>query len=424
VELLFNYLRDVIYDPANASLDIEKLPEDFQDFASGLQFFSECVMETKGVAQALSRGDLNAKMPSRGNEIASPLKSLHASLKHLTWQTQQIAQGDYNQRVAFMGDFSRAFNVMVEQLAEREIALKETINQMQIKSAALEQGNLLLTALMRYVPQQIIVLDRDTRKILLMNDIAMNEAHNNADYMKTLMQSMAGRNAVDNGGEVEITYKRGAHERYFMVKTYLIEWGNLSAEVFAVSDITATKNIIEELEVHAYQDGATQLYNRTFGMLTLDSWLHEKRQFVLIFADLDSLKYINDEFGHNEGDIYIKNAAKHLKTFSPTAVVCRIGGDEFMLLAPKVTYAEASLKMSNIYINFQNDSYLKDKPYSYSISFGIVAVERENKLSASDILSIADEKMYENKRMRKKERQQDVSHGGTAKIIRPNTAES
>lgn len=281
-ETLFNYLRNVIYDPGNAVLDVEKLPEEFQDIGSGLKYFAECVIETKGLAQALSIGDLSVLLPSRGNELAAPLKSLHASLKHLTWQTQQIAQGDYNQRVDFMGEFSYAFNKMVVQLAERR----------------------------------------------------------------------------------------------------------------------------QTLEVHAYRDSLTQLYNRTFGMLTLDSWLYEKRRFVLIFADLDNLKYINDKFGHKEGDEYIMNAAKHLRTYSPDAVISRIGGDEFMLLVPDASLDESYVIMSKIYENFQNDIYLNDKPFSYSISYGIAAVDTDNKLSASDILSIADERMYTNKRMKKKVRHQ------------------
>ena len=118
-ETLFNYLRDVIYDPDNASLDLGSLPEDFQDFGSGLKYFVDCVMETKTLAQALSKGNLNSEAPSAHNEIASPLKSLQASLRHLTWQTQQIAKGYYHQRVDFMGDFSKAFNVMAQQLDER-----------------------------------------------------------------------------------------------------------------------------------------------------------------------------------------------------------------------------------------------------------------------------------------------------------------
>jgi diguanylate cyclase (GGDEF)-like protein len=278
IDTLFNYLHDVIFDPANAALDIEKLPFNFQNLGRGLKFFAECFIEGKMLAQALSRGDLTEKLPSRTNELASPLKSLHASLKHLTWQTQQIAKGDYNQRVEFMGEFSDAFNMMVKQLAERQ----------------------------------------------------------------------------------------------------------------------------EKLEQQAYHDYTTKLYNRTFGMFTLDRLLYEKKCFVLIFADLDGLKHINDEFGHNDGDKYITNAAKHLSTFSSDAIVCRIGGDEFMLLVQDVSYGEAQTAMSRIYRDLQNDEYLRDKKYSYSISYGVIAIDKENLLSSSDILSIADERMYEDKRRKKK----------------------
>jgi len=117
--ILFNYLRDVIYSPANAALNIEALPQGFRDLGEGLQYLAQCVLETRNFAQALARGDLDSPPPSPGNEIAAPLKSLHSSLKHLTWQSQQVAQGDYQQRVEFMGDFSIAFNAMVYQLDER-----------------------------------------------------------------------------------------------------------------------------------------------------------------------------------------------------------------------------------------------------------------------------------------------------------------
>jgi len=396
LEILFNYLRDALYNPASAVLDVEKLPEDVQEFAGGIQYFAECAIEAKAMAMALSRGELNNKPPSRGNEIAAPLKSLHASLKHLTWQAQQIAQGDYKQRVDFLGEFSDAFNSMVEQMAERQQSLEDKINQIQ-------QGSLLLTALMGHVPLQIIVMDIDTHEILFMNDVVKNEVNNDADYIENIVEIISSRYGLGSKSEIEITYDKGHLERSFMINTYLLEWNNSNAEVFVINDISETKSKMEELELQAFQDSLTRLHNRTFGMLTFNDWLHDKKRFVLIFADLDNLKYINDEFGHNEGDIYIKNAAKHLKDgFLSNAMACRLGGDEFMLLVPDVDYDFAYETMNKIYANFQNDEYLKDKTYSYSISFGIVAVGSDNELPAGEILGMADEKMYENKRMRKK----------------------
>ena len=116
---LFEYLRNVIYNPAQAALDVEALPAGFHALGEGLKYLADCLIETRNLARALSKGDLESFTPSPGNEVAAPLKSLHASLKHLTWQTEQVAKGDYQQRVEFMGNFSSAFNAMVQQLEER-----------------------------------------------------------------------------------------------------------------------------------------------------------------------------------------------------------------------------------------------------------------------------------------------------------------
>jgi len=67
--------------------------------------------------KALSKGDLSQELKA-GGFLAGHLKSLQANLRHLTWQTRQIAKGDFNQRVDFMGEFSEAFNSMVAALAE------------------------------------------------------------------------------------------------------------------------------------------------------------------------------------------------------------------------------------------------------------------------------------------------------------------
>jgi signal transduction histidine kinase/CheY-like chemotaxis protein len=124
-EHLFKYLRDVMYAPSEASLDLSRVPDELQTLGKGLRFFCECAMESASLAKSLSKGILGIPLPSRQNEMAAPLKSLHATLSHLTWQTQQVAKGDYSQRVDFMGEFADAFNTMVEQLDERWKSLED-----------------------------------------------------------------------------------------------------------------------------------------------------------------------------------------------------------------------------------------------------------------------------------------------------------
>jgi len=76
----------------------------------------------------LSEGRLDIQLPKR-NFLASPFKQLQSSLSHLTWQAQQIAKGDFNQRVDFMGDFSQAFNSMVDSLKEARSQLLSEIDR-------------------------------------------------------------------------------------------------------------------------------------------------------------------------------------------------------------------------------------------------------------------------------------------------------
>lgn len=77
------------------------------------------INEGNDFINALSKGDLNLDPPPR-NFIISPFKQLQSNLRHLTWQTQQIALGDYNQKVSFLGDFSVAFNELINALRDKK----------------------------------------------------------------------------------------------------------------------------------------------------------------------------------------------------------------------------------------------------------------------------------------------------------------
>jgi len=404
-EALFSYLREVFYASSEIELDLDKIEEDYQTFAKGLMFFAHCFSESNDFANALARGDLSVKLPSQENELASPLKSLHASLKHLTWQTQRVAMGDYKQRVDFMGEFAEGFNMMVAQLADRQQKLEDEIQKGKKHARALEQSNLLLSNLTRYIPQQIVVVEVENNKVLLFNDMAKQEMEKDEDYIDELIELLPDHKGLSGSYYVEILMNRKNAERYLAVNAYLIEWNKMSAVALVISDISAKKRQIRELEIRAYHDSLTRVFNRFYGMLTLNEWMDQKRRFALVFVDMDKLKYVNDAHGHSAGDEYIISVSRHLQAYSDDAVVSRLGGDEFMLLAPEASLEDAQRRMAEISHAIENDVFLNNKSYKYSISLGIVAVDSDNDLPSSTILSVADEKMYEHKRAKKKARQ-------------------
>lgn len=81
----------------------------------------ETILEIQKFSLALAEGDLSLDLAAKG-KVAASLKALRSNLRHLTWQAGQIADGDFSQRVHFMGEFSEAFNRMVESLAEEKNA--------------------------------------------------------------------------------------------------------------------------------------------------------------------------------------------------------------------------------------------------------------------------------------------------------------
>jgi len=403
-DLLFAYLREIFYATPDAKLEIEKLEEDYVLLAKGLVFFAQCFSEYNEFADALARGDLSVPAPPVENELTAPLKSLHASLKHLTWQSKQVAKGDYKQRVDFMGEFADSFNTMIEQLADRQRKLEDEIEASRKKAHAMEMSNKLLRNITQYIPQQIFVVSEAGHEVLLMNDMAKLELVNNPDYLTMLMGMIPVCNKLNGTYHHGIQFEHAGAERYLAVNTYTIVWEGKNALAMVINDVSDEKKQLKELEEQAYRDAMTHCYNRFYGMVTLNDWVNEKKRFVLVFVDLDNLKYVNDVHGHTEGDEYITRVSCHLESFSRDAFVCRIGGDEFMLLAPDIGYGEAASRMAEISNAICNDEYINGKDYSYSISLGIVAVGVDNELPSSSILSAADERMYEHKRAQKKER--------------------
>lgn len=95
------------------------------------------VLAVQDFALSLAKGDLSPTLKATG-AMAGGLKSLQASLRHLTWQTQKIAQGDFSQRVDFMGEFSESFNAMIRNLAAARAELQNRTEELAQANASLK----------------------------------------------------------------------------------------------------------------------------------------------------------------------------------------------------------------------------------------------------------------------------------------------
>lgn len=119
IDVIFEQIKSIILNKPIDD-DVRTDNDELDDLQEAIFYLSNCLSESNQFLMELSRGNLNAKAPSRHNFLAGSLKELHSGLKYLTWQAKQVANGEYNHRISFLGEFSDSFNSMIEQLDERE----------------------------------------------------------------------------------------------------------------------------------------------------------------------------------------------------------------------------------------------------------------------------------------------------------------
>jgi diguanylate cyclase (GGDEF)-like protein len=400
---LFNYLRDVLYYPGRAQLDPTSLPAEFRDLGEGLVYFAEMIGEVRTLARSLSRGDLSGPLPRPDNELGSHLKSFHATLKHLTWQAREVAAGNYDQHVDFMGEFAEAFNQMIAQLKERRDDLQNKIETEQRQRKFLERSNDIFKTITRQISEWVLVIDRETRDLLFTNHpierYLASEIFESRLY--AILLDHAKRAEESDEPKIEefsLTSDKGNGEavRWFSLMLYTMRWYESDAVLVLLTDITASKAQIQRLENTAYRDMLTGTYNRHYGMKLLNEWLEQRIPFAICFIDMDRLKLVNDVFGHLEGDRYILQVTDLLRTFSADTSVCRLGGDEFMLLAPRMTRKAAETRLEALRNSLAAEERKTEngRTYRCGISFGVAEATPDDVISAVDLLSLADERMY------------------------------
>lgn len=151
----------------------------------------------------------------------------------------------------------------------------------------------------------------------------------------------------------------------------------------------------------ALRDALTGVGNKTAferKQVELDMELEAgKADFGLVMIDLNDLKRINDTFGHDKGDSYLKNACALIcNTFSHSPVY-RVGGDEFVVVLKGVDLVSREVLFSRFRQDMRTDQYLQ--PWErVSAAFGLALCDPAADKTAGSVLARADKAMYENKK--------------------------
>lgn len=151
-----------------------------------------------------------------------------------------------------------------------------------------------------------------------------------------------------------------------------------------------------KLEQETQTDVLTGLQNRKYMKDFIEYQLVHKKEFCLLFADIDFFKKVNDQLGHNIGDIVLKEFAELLKKESRnTDLIIRYGGEEFLLVLTDTTLEHAASIAERIRYRAENHTF-SSVPWKLTVSFGITAPEKND--SVDDIIKRADSLLYSAKK--------------------------
>lgn len=170
------------------------------------------------------------------------------------------------------------------------------------------------------------------------------------------------------------------------------------------ADIAVRTDVETRLRLQAEHDATTGLYNRQFASTLIDDLAaaveHEEQDaFSVLFLDLDNFKSINDDFGHPTGDAVLAATADRLRAVvGERGTVARWGGDEFVVVLPKIAELGARAMAMNVNQALESPVIIDGRVHDANASVGVATHRRGAPLER--LLQSADEAMFAEKQMR------------------------
>ncbi len=190
-------------------------------------------------------------------------------------------------------------------------------------------------------------------------------------------------------------------------------------------DVTEQKRVQDAFRDMSFRDPLTKLPNRRLLIDRLQTALARARRdrcgVALLFIDLDNFKPVNDNFGHNMGDLLLKVLARRLLAcVRPYDTAARFGGDEFVVLLPDVAQRDGVDRVAERVLASFSEPFVIDDGRRIDISASIgIAIYPDNAHSERELLHAADEAMYLAKKAgRNRIARAERSYGtGTVEVI-------
>ena len=227
----------------------------------------------------------------------------------------------------------------------------------------------------------------------------LKSGRHNSEYYQELWETVLSGETWE--GEF---YNQKKNGDYYWEKELITPLTNRKGEIYLLigikENITKEKALKKELKFFAERDKLTQVYNRRAGYKMLKETKAEADSnngcFAIAFIDINNLKKVNDVYGHETGDQLIKNIVEIIKkTTRESDLVFRFGGDEFLIMFNDSDTEEVKKIMNRIQDKLEKINQSGNYNYQMSISYGIENYDSNKKINIDELISKADDKMYQ-----------------------------
>lgn len=237
--------------------------------------------------------------------------------------------------------------------------------------------------------------------------IALKKEFNRTDI---LPEEILEENGPQGYLVFSIHYKNKSHG-YLVTTVEGDQWVNDYMKSYLADIASAIENEemhreIENLEIIKqlyHKDSLTGIYNRRGFEKQLrilrSKAMKEDKYLGVVSIDMNGLKYINDNFGHPEGDDALRRLAGVLKRLIGENEICaRVGGDEFSVVLFGESIEREKLFRKEFVLRMKEEEERVKKEYPFSASFGICSINEDENMSLTSCLQLADNRMYLQKR--------------------------
>lgn len=399
IDVILAYFHELVFQAA-PTIDF---PPFLEDNARALDL-KDALLQLRNILSMTRNGNFDYDVEFKGF-LGGLLKALQSTVRHITWLTNRVAEGDLDQHIDFLGEFADAFNRMTEKLSATTSRLRSEEERWRLALECSRNGVF-----------EIIVGERDktfcSPSLAAMQQMTLKELPPVNRWIKFIHpEDIKARHILKdvlNGTYIKDTYDvvfrlRCANGDY--------RWRQSRGQVFRddKNRITRTIGILEDIHNRkereddfrhrATHDSLTGLPNKALFRQHLRQMLANARRsgktVLIVMADLDRFKEVNDTLGHHAGDLLLQEFANRLRASMRTSdVAARLGGDEFaLLLTCDPDPRKHDTAIQRIQAALEAPARLENSAYPIRASMGI-AVYPQDGDDPLFLLKRADDALY------------------------------